>query len=510
MKNNAVFISIGLILVCGLLFRLPLLNGSFWLDEAAQALESIRPLNQQLLIREDFQPPLLHILVHFATYFGIQEWWLRTIGALIPGLVTIYFTYLIGKKIKNEALGLSSAFLLATSSFHIFYSQELRPYSLPAMIAAISWWIVLQLKDNYPIMTTEKKNKQGGHQDTSIKWWIYWTIISIAGLYASYLYPFLLIGQVFFLFWQFRKRLSTVVFYCFFIGLGFLPWLPSFLDQLSVGQNVRASLPNWETVVSTSQPKALFLVFGKFLFGVLNLGISVNFIYLTLLFLVVIGVLSYMYWNKNFIKIVWPICCWLVIPVITAWAISFIVPVLQPKRVLFALPAFYMFISYLAWEGIDSYKIWLKYFGVMILALVLSLNIYSSWQYYTQPELQRENWRDLVATIQADVEVDKSVAFFAFPAPFPSWVWYNKTTIDSVGWGALHVSEVPNLDERIQDLEKYSYVITFDYLRDLTDPNREMDVYLTKHGFVEKTGHSYPNIGAVRILVKDDSLKLIE
>jgi hypothetical protein len=69
------------------------------------------------------------------------------------------------QKIKNEALGLSSAFLLATSSFHIFYSQELRPYSLPAMIAAISWWIVLQLKDNYPIMTTEKKNKQGGRRD---------------------------------------------------------------------------------------------------------------------------------------------------------------------------------------------------------------------------------------------------------------------------------------------------------------------------------------------------------
>lgn len=46
-----------LILLLALALRLPLLGGSFWLDEAAQYLESARPFSQQLAIREDFQPP---------------------------------------------------------------------------------------------------------------------------------------------------------------------------------------------------------------------------------------------------------------------------------------------------------------------------------------------------------------------------------------------------------------------------------------------------------------------
>ena len=48
------------IIVGALLLRLILINSSFWLDEAAQALESIRPLSQQLQIQNDFQPPLYH------------------------------------------------------------------------------------------------------------------------------------------------------------------------------------------------------------------------------------------------------------------------------------------------------------------------------------------------------------------------------------------------------------------------------------------------------------------
>src|SRR5687768_414653 len=99
------WLGIAAIIVFALLLRLPLLDGSFWLDEAAQALESVRPFSQQLNIRDDFQPPLLHVLIHFASYFGHSEWWLRTVGALIPGLVTVFFTYKIGEVLANKNVG---------------------------------------------------------------------------------------------------------------------------------------------------------------------------------------------------------------------------------------------------------------------------------------------------------------------------------------------------------------------------------------------------------------------
>ena len=79
MKNIIKNHTIWLILLLALILRLPFLNGSFWMDEAAQALESARPLSQQLDIIPDFQPPLIHLILHFAMYLGREEWWLRTI-----------------------------------------------------------------------------------------------------------------------------------------------------------------------------------------------------------------------------------------------------------------------------------------------------------------------------------------------------------------------------------------------------------------------------------------------
>ena len=110
-----------LVLFLGLLLRLPHLHASFWLDEAAQALESYRPLAQQLQITDDFQPPLLHLLTHASISICQKEWWLRTTGALIPGMLTIIGTYALGKKIAGKKVALASSLLLATSSFHLFF-----------------------------------------------------------------------------------------------------------------------------------------------------------------------------------------------------------------------------------------------------------------------------------------------------------------------------------------------------------------------------------------------------
>ena len=137
-----------LILVLALGLRLPLLNGSFWLDEAAQALESSRPWSQQLDIAGDFQPPLIHLVLFFSLKVSTAEWWLRSIVALLPGLVTIWATYEVGRRLVNQKAGIIASLLLTTSSFHIFYSQELRPYSLPTMWAVLSWLPLLVSKGN--------------------------------------------------------------------------------------------------------------------------------------------------------------------------------------------------------------------------------------------------------------------------------------------------------------------------------------------------------------------------
>ncbi len=125
--------------------RIPLLNGSFWLDEAAQMLESARPFSEQLNIAKDFQPPLFHYLIFFAMRINANEWFVRLVGALIPGVLTVLVTYVFTKKLWNTTTAVLTTALVATSSFHVYFSQELRPYSLAALWGLLSSYLLLRI-----------------------------------------------------------------------------------------------------------------------------------------------------------------------------------------------------------------------------------------------------------------------------------------------------------------------------------------------------------------------------
>jgi hypothetical protein len=203
----------------------------------------------------------MHVWVHFLLLFSPQEWWLRLGAATVPGVITIWATYQIGKKLFSTWVGSLAALLLATSSFHIFYSQELRPYALPAMWAILSWLIIVN-----------------GFKKTEWKPWLFFIGFSIAGWYSSYLYPFLFCAQIIFLFFRFPTHRREICLSLLAIGGAFLAWLPMFLAQLQAGQTLRTDLPGWEKVVSFDQIKSLALTGGKFLFGVTDLEASGLFI----------------------------------------------------------------------------------------------------------------------------------------------------------------------------------------------------------------------------------------
>jgi mannosyltransferase len=471
------------VLIIGLILRLPHLNGSLWLDEAAQALESRRPLSEQLQIVDDFQPPLIHLLVHGLLYFSEAEWILRTGAALLPGLVTIAALMLILEREKIKHLPLIAGLLLATSSFHIFYSQELRPYSLPAMFTTLGWLVVTKIVREH---SSEKKK---------LTLLATFTVISILGLYSSYLYPFALIGQLlYFVLERPRtlKNLQQLGCVTAAVLLGFAPWVPSFLDQLRAGQSLRKDLPGWESVVSFTQFKSLALTAGKFIFGVLDLSSHPLFI----ISIIIIGSCSiYLTWQavQKKPKGVWNIiklCLyWAGIPITLAWVISFWVPVIQPKRVLFALPALSLFFAWLitTWSAKQPNK--LSTTVASTLAVVLfSVQLFSSISYYIQPKYQREDWRGMHALITEKYGKGDAVVIFAFPAPFASWEWYNRTEqFPTQATGSFVLSfDATNPDRvRLKKLAEYNYVLVFDYLRDLTDPQHLIEQDLVRYGFEE-------------------------
>jgi mannosyltransferase len=477
MKKLIIKYPLLILILLAILLRLPLINGSFWMDEAAQALEVIRPLNQQLDIVADFQPPLLHLILHFAQYFSHSEWFLRTIGALIPGIITLIFTFKLAKTINNKKVAILSTALLTTSSFHIYFSQELRPYSLPTMLAMMSMFYLLSyLKNN------KRRNL------------ILLTIINGLGLYASYLFPFFILAQFSYVLATLKFNQTKILLTSFLISiLSFLPILPLFLQQLEAGGLVRQQLPGWDIVVSVNQLKAVPFVFAKLIFGVLLLDLNLTIVFLTtLLGMSLVGLIYYTIKNHKKASFKFYLC-WLIVPLLLAWIISFIVPVIQPKRLLFLLPGIYIFLATLTAQpltkffqnGLQKLSVYEKSAVAFITALFLT-NLIGIVSYYTNPILQREDWRSLSIQLRQEFPVQETLLVYSFPDEFAPMRWYGLNQPEqftTFSTGVLYLEDLPDLANRLKIASNYKTIVVFDYLRDLTDPNNKIIKYLHELGF---------------------------
>ncbi len=533
---NHYWLFFSLILVLAFLLRLPLLNGSFWLDEAAQVLESARPLTLQLQIAHDFQPPLMHLVVHFALYLGKSEAWLRFVGTLIPGLITIAGLMLVIKKLDSplallgrmtRVVSLLAGLLLATNTWHIFYSQELRPYSFPAMFAVLSWLVLIKY------LASSIQHPLSKVRSLFIYFSLF--IFNLFGLYSSYLYPLLVVSQLAYLtylWWQqpHQRRLVKISGLTIVISsLFFLPWLPKLSEQLTVSAGLRQSLPTWQEVVSIPQAKGLFLVFAKFIYGVLRVDLNLFWISLSAFLVGLILILFIIKIRQPaWRKLVTPFLFWFLVPVAGAWLISFIIPVLRPKRVLLALPALEAILAFLIVLNTDKLKIKNLRFkskkssqkldsplaslrlssssigrmtaGVLFVGLLL-INVYSYVSYLTKPELEREPWRQAVSQVISSYP-ENTVAVFVYPNPYSPWRWYAPDDYPTLALGKLSINEVENLDTKLKPATAYRYIITFDYLTDLTDPEHKLNQKLKNLGYKEVKVVAYPNIGFIRIYKK--------
>lgn len=446
-----------LILVLAILVRLPLLGGSLWLDEAAQAIESARPFAQQYYIPADFQPPLYHYIVHMLMSVSKAEWWLR-LASLVPGIATVAVVYrLVMHRTGSSKKAALSALLLATSSFHIFFSQELRPYALAAFFACLSWYVLLRWVED--------------HTRRSL---FLFCCLTLAGFYTMYLYPFATVSQVLFIGREHKKELRQLVITLIVTLIGFLPWLPFFIQQLQTGTTLTADLPGWTSVVAIPQLKALPLTLAKFLVGQVELR---DMPALLPFFALILGGMLCILWQR------WQspkdrfLVYWGIVPLLLAWLVSFVVPVIAPKRLLFILPALLCALAMGATE--KHTKRWLHW--VVLAFLVVQI---LTWGITLRtPAYQREDWKGVIRIVVDRSRTTPSRALFAFPNPLAPWEWYAPRTFPVTTTRTIYVANPEGLRTFTDVSEPQIFV--FDYLRDLTDPNRTIDAWLIEQGYTQ-------------------------
>lgn len=212
---------IGIILSLAIFLRLFRLgSNSLWLDESVSIAVAQSPISQILTsARLDSQPPLYALLLHFWLPAGSSEFMLR-FPSLFFGVLSVGILYRFARCLLRPGVALLSAFLLAISPLHVWYSQEVRSYILATLFG---------LASTYFFSGVLSKGKRVH--------WLAYIGVTLAGLYTNYGMILVVAGQNLYLlissFQSRDKRLALT----WLIGqgvllLGFSPWLPYISDSL--------------------------------------------------------------------------------------------------------------------------------------------------------------------------------------------------------------------------------------------------------------------------------------
>jgi mannosyltransferase len=115
-------------------------------------------------------PPLYNLLLHgWLDLFrdGLAPRWL----SVLFGVSSIYFGWLLGRRIGGDAVGRWTALLLAVSPLHIWYSREGRAYMLYLLLATVAMWVLLRALEG-----------------DSLRDWSLYAAVAAAGMYTHYFF----------------------------------------------------------------------------------------------------------------------------------------------------------------------------------------------------------------------------------------------------------------------------------------------------------------------------------
>ena len=155
--------------------------------------------------------PLYLILEYFwAKIVGDSEISLRFLS-LIPGLLSIYFAFLLVQKLHSREAGCLTAYLMALSSVHAYYSIEIRMYSLVLLSVLFSIYSYFR-----------------SIESNGIRWWLAHIITTIIIVWTHvlgvFVLPCLAVHAYFFGFSRWRGRIVWTLLHSLAV-FTIVPWI---------------------------------------------------------------------------------------------------------------------------------------------------------------------------------------------------------------------------------------------------------------------------------------------
>jgi len=221
---------------------------SLWYDETVSLTLARAPLPDLLAhTARDIHPP---------GYYLLLAAWLRIVPSaptpefisaffsLSAGILLLPLTFILGRRLRlPAAVNRLACLLLATSAYHIWYSQEVRMYTLGAGLGLLGAWGLLRTQPS--AAASDHENNRLGRRG-----WIVYGAAAVAGMYTLYYMAFLLLTLNLLWLGGYLARRQRIPWRPWLLThaailLAYAPWLPTAWRQVT-----DPPVPPWRSVVS--------------------------------------------------------------------------------------------------------------------------------------------------------------------------------------------------------------------------------------------------------------------
>lgn len=377
-RQNTHILPPAIILLAGLALRLYRLGAqSLWYDETVSAVLAQKSVPELIAhTARDIHPPGYYLLLHFWVKIAGHAEFALAFFSVIFGVLLIAAVYRLGRTCFNRSTGRWAAALTAFSPYNLWYSQEVRMYTLGALLgvaAVYGLW-------------------QGFHRQKSSAWVLY-ALSAALGLYTLYYFAFLLAALNLFalgailLDRAWRKSLKPWIITNAAIILLYPPWL-----GVAWQQAVTPPVPPWRSAT----PPAQIILDG---WSALSLGESVAPDQVWPLLLLTLALFGLGIFTRPLLrsKMLFP---WLILcPTALIILPNFIpgaAPLYHPRYLFTWSPAFYLVV------GAGLARLWQsqKIIAGTAAAGLLVAAAFSIRQFHTQPQLAADDLRGAVAFLE--------------------------------------------------------------------------------------------------------------
>lgn len=380
---------------------------SLWYDETVSVVLAQKSI--PALIRHtagDIHPPgyylLLHgwqALTHPTPAFGLE--FLYAWPSVFCGIIVMVLLFALGRALTTPQVALLALWVAALSPHHIWYSQEVRMYTLGALAGLLCLWALLQWW-----------RRQSENTLPRYRWLAVYSVAGAAGLYTLYYFLFVLMALNGIALWLWlRRRQSTGrALGAWLIAQGAIlllwsPWLPIFWRQIT-----DPPVPPWRTPWAT---RTQFLTAMAESASTLLSGQSAPAPTAWLWFLAFFSILIiafFGYTNENYRKECLPyhrqgdsqqasyliLVAYLLIPLVVITAITLWLTPLYHVRYLFIYAPPMALLVAAALAFVISRQ---RLLGLMMVVAVLLLNGWSLYNFWFTPTFGADDQRAAVAQI---------------------------------------------------------------------------------------------------------------